>query len=211
MSDYSQLLIYQYARKPKARATIDSVLGEYDKLSDNAIDLLNQWDIDQARGFSLDIIGRRIGVSRTLPAAIAKGYFGYLNSIDGEPWGQGVWYRAGESTGDTLVLNDQDYRFLIRAKIFKNFQNGTFDYILNAFRIIISPDSNIEDNLDMTAKVYIPIASLTLLQRYMVEKMDILPRPMGVLYTYLNGSIRAFGFDGFFNSYGFDEGRFLDA
>ena len=211
MSDYSQLLIYQYARKPKARATIDSVLGEYDKLSDNAIDLLNQWDIDQARGFSLDIIGRRVGVSRTLPAAIAKGYFGYLNSIDGEPWGQGVWYRAGESTGDTLVLNDQDYRFLIRAKIFKNFQNGTFDYILNAFRIIISQDANIEDGLDMTAKVYIPIASLTLLQRYMVEKMDILPRPMGVLYTYLNGSIRAFGFDGFFNSYGFDEGRFLDA
>lgn len=211
MSDYSQLLIYQYARKPKARATIDSVLGEYDKLSDNAIDLLNQWDIDQARGFSLDIIGRRIGVSRTLPAAIAKGYFGYLNSIDGEPWGQGVWYRAGESTGDTLVLNDQDYRFLIRAKIFKNFQNGTFDYILNAFRNILNSDANIEDNFDMTATVYLPLASLNLLQRYMIEQMDILPRPMGVMYTYINASGKEFGFDGFYNSFGFEEGRFIDA
>ena len=68
MSNYSDLLIYQYIKKPKAKATIDAIMGEYDKLADNAIDLLNQWDIDQARGFSLDIIGRRVGVSRTLPS-----------------------------------------------------------------------------------------------------------------------------------------------
>ena len=211
MSDYSQLLIYQYARKPKARATIDSVLGEYDKLSDNAIDLLNQWDIDQARGFSLDIIGRRIGVSRTLPAAIAKGYFGYLNSIDGEPWGQGAWYRSGESLGDSITLNDTDYRFLIRAKIYKNFQIGTIEYITNALKKIINPDALIQDNLDMTATIFLPMASLSLLQGYMVRQMDILPRPMGVMYTYINASGKEFCFDGFYNSFGFEEGRFIDA
>lgn len=211
MSDYSQLLIYQYARKPKAKATIDAVLGEYDTLSANAIDLLNQWDIDQARGFSLDIIGRRVGVSRTLPAAISKGYFGYLNAIGGEPWGEGVWYRSGEVIGDTLVLTDDDYRFLIRAKIYKNFQNGTFDYILNAMRNILNPDANIQDNLDMTATVFLPLSTLNLLQRYMIEQMDILPRVMGVMYTYVNASGKEFGFDGFYNSFGFEEGRFIDS
>ena len=70
MSGYSDLLIYQYIKKPKAKATIDALMGEYDALSENAFDLLNQWDIDQARGFSLDIIGRRVGVSRVLPSAI---------------------------------------------------------------------------------------------------------------------------------------------
>lgn len=211
MSDYSQLLIYQYARKPKARATIDSVLGEYDKLSDNAIDLLNQWDIDQARGFSLDIIGRRVGVGRILPSAIAKGYFGYLNAVGGEPWGQGVWYRAGESLGDSITLNDTDYRFLIRAKIYKNFQVGTIEYITNALKKIINPDALIQDNLDMTATIFLPLASLSLLQSYMVEQMDILPRSMGVMYTYINASGKEFGFDGFYNSFGFEEGRFIDS
>ena len=211
MSNYSDLLIYQYIKKPKAKATIDAIMGEYDKLADNAIDLLNQWDIDQARGFSLDIIGRRVGVSRTLPSAVSKGYFGYLNSIQGEPWGEGVWYRIGESLGDTLVLNDSDYRFLIRAKILKNFQNGTMDYILNALRFLLTEDANIEDNLNMTATVYLSIASLNILQRYMIEQMDILPRPMGVMYTYINASGKEFGFSGFYNSYGFNEGRFIDA
>ena len=211
MSNYSDLLIYQYFKKPKARATIDALMGEYDKLNENAIDLLEQWDIDKARGYSLDIIGKRVGVSRVLPSAVSKGYFGYLQTINAKPWGEGVWYRRGEATGDALTLNDTDYRFLIRAKIFKNFQNGTMDYILNALRAFLNADANIQDNLDMTATVFLPLESLNILQRYMIEQMDILPRPMGVKYDFVNASGKEFGFDGFYNSYGFNEGRFIDA
>ena len=211
MSNYSDLLIYQYIKKPKARATIDALMGEYDKLNENAIDLLEQWDIDKARGYSLDIIGKRVGVSRVLPSAVSKGYFGYLQTINAKPWGDGVWYRQGEATGDALTLNDTDYRFLIRAKIFKNFQNGTMDYILNALREILNADANIQDNLDMTATVFLPLESLNILQRYMIEQMDILPRSMGVKYDFVNASGKEFGFDGFYNSYGFNEGRFIDA
>lgn len=211
MSKYSELLIYQYIKKPKAKATIDALMGEYDKLAENAIDLLNQWDIDQARGFSLDMIGRRIGVSRTLPSAVSKGYFGYLNSINGEPWGEGVWYRSGESTGDALTLNDGDYRFLIKAKILKNFQDGSMDYVLRALRQLLSPDANLQDNYDMTVTVFLPLSTLNILQSYMIQQMDILPRPVAVMYTYINASGKEFGFDGFYNSYGFNEGRFIDA
>ena len=211
MSNYSDLLIYQYIKKPKARATIDALMGEYDKLNENAIDLLEQWDIDKARGYSLDIIGKRVGVSRVLPSAVSKGYFGYLQTVGAKPWGEGVWYRQGEATGDALTLNDSDYRFLIRAKIFKNFQNGTMDYILNALREILNADANIQDNLDMTATVFLPLESLNILQRYMIEQMDILPRPMGTKYNFVNASGKEFGFNGFYNSYGFNEGRFIDA
>ena len=211
MSNYSDLIIYQYITKPKAKATIDALLGEYDKLNENAVDLLEQWDIDKARGYSLDIIGKRVGVSRILPSAVSKGYFGYLQTTGAKPWSEGVWYRRGEATGDTLILNDDDYRFLIRAKIFKNFQNGTMDYILNALRVILNADANIQDNLDMTATVFLPLESLNVLQRYMIEQMDILPRTMGVKYDFVNASGKEFGFHGFYNSYGFNEGRFIDA
>lgn len=210
-SPYTNLLIYQYAKKPKAVATIDAIMGECDRVIENLTDLINQWDIDQARGFSLDIIGRRVGVSRTLPAFVAKGFLGYLGSLQGNPWGEGIWYRQGDSTGSSINLNDNGYRFLIRAKIFKNFQDGTLDYVMNAMQQILSAEVNIEDNYDMTATVYLPLTSLNPLQSYMIQVMDILPRTMGVMYTYVNASGKEFGFDGFFNSYGFNEGSFVDA
>ena len=56
-----------------------------------------------------------------------------------------------------------------------------------------------------------PLESLNILQRYMIEQMDILPRSMGVKYDFVNASGKEFGFDGFYNSYGFNEGRFIDA
>ncbi len=210
-SPYTNLLIYQYAKKPKAVATIDAIMGECDRVIENLTDLLNQWDIDQARGFSLDIIGRRVGVSRTLPAFVSKGYLGYLGSLQGKPWGEGIWYRQGDSTGDSLSLNDQDYRFLIKAKIYKNFQDGTLDYALTAMRSLLTDQANIQDNYNMTANVLLPLASLNPLQTYMIEVLDILPRPIGVMYTYANASDKEFGFDGFFNSYGFNEGSFVDS
>ena len=210
-SPYTNLLIYQYAKKTKAVATIDAIMGECGRVIENLTDLLNQWDIDQARGFSLDIIGRRVGVNRTLPAFIAKGYLGYLGSLQGKPWGEGILYRQGDSTGSSISLNDNNYRFLIRAKIFKNFQDGTLDYVMSAMQQILSAEVNIEDNYDMTATVYLPLTSLNPLQSYMIQVMDILPRSMGVMYTYVNASGKEFGFDGFLNSYGFNDGSFVDA
>ena len=207
----------QYHKKPKAVATINAYCGESDKLSENLLDLLDQIDIDKARGFSLDIIGRRIGVSRNLPNAISKGFLGYYGSLRGEPWGVGRWYRKGETTGDSLALGDGDYKFLLKAKIYKNFQDGTLDYVSNVVKLLISPDAVIQDNAMflggevMTANILLPISTLNELQLYMIQSMDILPRPCGVKYNYINTSGKEFGFDGFFNSYGFNEGRFIDA
>ncbi len=211
MSNYDDLLIYQYRKKPKAKATIHALMSEVDRIIENIDDLKNQWDIDLARGYSLDIIGRRIGVSRILPSFVSKGYFGYLETIGAKPWGEGVWYRYGESTGGSLSLNDEDYRFLLKAKILKNFQNGTLDYLIDALQKLMSDSANAKDNLDMTVDIFLPIQNLNSLQVYLIQQSDILPRPMGVMYTYINASEKEFGFDGFFNSYGFNEGSFIDA
>lgn len=211
MSRYSDLIIYQYRNKPKARATIELLGSEAERILENVNDMMNQWDIDSARGFSLDIIGRRVGVNRILPAFVAKGYFGYVQTLDAKPWGEGVWYRYGDDTGGSLTLNDNDFRFLIKAKILKNLQNGTIDYIVNAIQQLLSASANAQDKYDMTVDIFLPLQSLNELQRYMIERMDILPRPMCVKYNFVNASGKEFGFYGFYNSYGFNEGSFIDA
>lgn len=210
LSNYSAMLIYQYRDKPKARKTIGLIQSKADKFMSDVNDYLDQFDIDKARGFSLDIIGRRVGVNRTLPSFISKGYWGWLGSVNGEGWGNGVWYRSGEAAGESLSLNDDDFRFLIKAKIFKNFQNGSLDYLINSIREIMNTNANVVDNYDMTATVLLPLKTLNSLQQYMIEQMDILPRPDGVMYNFINASGKEFGFYGFFNTYGFGQGAFVD-
>ena len=137
--------------------------------------------------------------------------------MQGDPWGVGRWYRKGEATGDSLVLGDGDYKFLLKAKIYKNFQDGTLDYVSKVVKLLISPDAVIQDNAMflggevMTVNILLPTSTLNELQLYIIKNMDILPRPCGVKYNYINASGKEFGFDGFFNSYGFNEGRFVDA
>lgn len=210
MSDYTNLLIQQYFKKPKARATIDLWCGELDKVQANLIDLLNQVDIDQARGYSLDIIGRRVGIVREMPSYISKGFFAYYGA-DGKGWNKGVWYRAGDSTSDTISLVDNDYRFMIKAKILKNFQDGTIDSILNALTKLMGSNVGVIDNYDMTANVYAPLSLLSPIQSYLIQNLDILPRPIGVKYNFFDIGKDYFGFDGFRSSKGFDEGSFIDA
>lgn len=211
LSDYTDLLIQQYIRKPKARATINLWCGELDKVKENIVDLLSQIDIDNATGYSLDIIGRRVGVSRTLPSFASKGYFAWKGAVGGKGWNKGVWYRYGESTTDTIVLEDFDFRFLIKAKILRNFQDGSLDYILNALVKLFGSNVNLIDNYDMTCTILLPLATLRQAQVYMLSELDILPRPVGVKYTVQDIGVKAFGFDGFINSEGFGEGSFIDA
>lgn len=210
MSKYTDLLIQQYQKKPKARATIDLWCGEMDKVQANMVDLLNQVDIDQARGYSLDIIGRRVGIAREMPSYISKGFFSYYGA-DGKGWNKGVWYREGDSTNDTISLTDIDYRFIIKARILKNFQDGTLDSVLNALEKLMGSNVSVIDNYDMTASVYAPLSTLSPIQSYLIQKLDILPRPIGVKYNFFDIGTPYFGFNGFKGSLGFDLGSFIDA
>lgn len=205
------MLIQQYIRKPKARATIDLWCGELDTVMENVSDLLAQLDIDTASGYSLDIIGRRVGVSRTLPSFASKGYFAWKGAVGGKGWNKGVWYRYGESTTGTVVLEDFDFRFLIKTKILRNFQNGSLDYIFNSLVKLFGDNVNLTDNHDMTCTILLPLSTLREAQVYMLNELDILPRPVGVKYIVQDIGVKAFGFDGFINSQGFDEGSFIDA
>lgn len=210
MSNYTDLLIQQYYRKPKARATIDLWCGELDAVQENLVDLLNQVDIDQARGYSLDIIGRRVGIARELPSYISKGFFAFYGA-DGKGWNSGIWYRKGESTLDSISLTDADYKFIIKAKILKNFQDGTLDSVLNALSKLMGSNIGVTDNYNMTANIYAPLSQLSPIQSYLIQNLDLLPRPIGVRYTFFDVGKEYFGFDGFKASKGFDEGSFIDA
>ena len=203
-------IIWQYRTKPKALGTIRAIYTETDNTFKNVVQVADILNIDDATGYALDLVGRHVGVSRILPTAIAKEYFGWLEDDSALSFGVGEFYRYGDALSASVVLNDNDYRFFIRAKITKNYQNGTIENIVKSIQFVVGNNSNVIDIQNMTMNIIVNSDNLNSLTLYAISKMDILVRPVGVMYEYtVLVNDKPFGFAHDNGSYGFNIGKFV--
>ena len=203
-------IIWQYRTKPKALGTIRAIYKETDLTFQNTIQIADILNIDTATGYALDLVGRHIGVSRVLPTAIAKEYFGWVEDDRSLSFGIGEFYRYGDSLSSSVVLNDSDYRFFIRARITKNYQTGTIENIVKSIQFVVGNHSNVIDIQNMTMNIIVNSDKLNSLTLYAISKMDILARPVGVMYkNTVLVSNKPFGFAHDNDSYGFNIGKFV--
>lgn len=191
---YSDLLIWQYKGKPKAVATATLFDRLIQPTWDGFQDIPTTYDIDRATGVSLDIIGRIVGVTRTLPQAVPRQFFGFNeDAAEGDyqnpnagPFmrGQiagGRWYRYGGAIADSSVASDEEMRTLIRMKVIKNYQTGSIPNLLQSLIVLLGGVfASAVDNLDMTVTVYIVSSRVTPFVQYVLDQMDLLPRAAGV-------------------------------
>lgn len=106
-----------------------------------------------------------------------------------------------EKDGQTLEMSDEQYRLVLRARIYLLTFDGSAR-ALNEFFYILFPDLDIQivDNYDMTVDINIlsklPDDIAVLFQKPFVD--TFLPRPSGVMYN-INTAVdysRVFGFEG---------------
>ena len=211
--NYSDLLIWQY-KLPRAIAEIDMKSQFWIDFMQDCLTFIDMWNIDTAEKYSLDVLGRIFGVSRSSVSMTEKEYLTYYEKTGGLGWGKGRWYVEGEAFRETILLTDQEFRFLIKARIWKLYQNPSLDYLTDALQDLTGADAYIVDNYNMTMKVYYGSGVLQDgFVKFAVENLDILPRPVGIMYTYEQTPVKYFGFNGdeFDDNYGFGVGRFIDS
>ena len=202
-------LIWQYRGKPKARQTVGLLLSETKKLFESAIQLSTILDVNTSTGYGLDLVGRHVGMSRVMKSFVPKEYFGWLGVDAAYGFNTGVFYRYGDSTKSSSVLSDEDYRFFIKARIYKNYQSPDIDNITFGVRNLLGNNSFVVDNYDMTMNVITPSNELTPFRLYAIQHLDILVRPVGVMYRYLIiTDSRPFGWESDAGSFGFNDGKF---
>lgn len=152
---YANLLIIQYATKPKAYATILATVLPYlmDQLPNQ---VLNAYNIDPALGpvavgVQLDVLGEYIGVSRT------------VNGPNGP-----------------VDLSDADFLTLMRFTIIKNTTNSSLGSIVSLLTSFFPNQVFITDSTNMEIQYTIveTLGSSSLL--YALENGNYLPVPMGV-------------------------------
>lgn len=204
------MLIWQYRGKPKANATVKTISNEVAKVYQSAVDVGDILNIDKAKGYALDLVGYHVGVNRSLASFIPRKFFGFART--GQlGFNEGKFYRYGESTGESTRLGDEDFRFMIKAKILKNYQIGAIEDITNSISFLFGRDARIIDNYDMTMTAIIPSTVMTPFKKYAIENLDILVRPVGVMYKYvIIEPAKYFGFYEDRYASGFDEGVFVE-
>ncbi|HDR1925783.1 TPA: DUF2612 domain-containing protein [Pasteurella multocida] len=187
---YSNLLIWQYRHKPRAVATIklfEDILGSSFIELNNLKNILN---IEESTGHQLDLVGKHVGQLRIINGYQLRKFFGFHTSQHALSFGRlnqnvgGQWYRRRDPLADSVRLSDEDYRFLIKCRILKNYQTGTLPNIIEACLFVFGEGCDVTDNYDMTVSISIPRTKMTDFKKFAVEHLDILPRQVGVKFNY---------------------------
>lgn len=191
---YSLLLIKQYWEKPRARAEIELKAASWEVIHGVIDSFINEFDIDNAYGDRLDIIGSIIGMPRNIQFLIDKIAFGFSENVNARGFDDrfltvsdvATFLDKFEPTRTPLDLNDADYRAFIKAKIMSNIAAA---FMVSDERVSINDAINVAfegqayaiDNKDMTLTLYVSIAFDTA-RLDAIRQLDLLPKPMGVLY-----------------------------
>ncbi len=188
---YQARLAVQYRTQPKAKATI-AILGKQ-VMGDNLVEeILRAFNVDNATGAQLDVIGKYVGMPRNVGLPVEQPYYGYWDAEQAsdvlQNWNglqdsediavnpQSVFYQSTFVGTRNTDLSDAGYRFMIKMKIILNANNGTLASIMALLQLIMPGDIVLVDNKDMTLTYELSHAAPVhpeVLRPY-------LPRPMGV-------------------------------
>ena len=207
-SEYVNLLIKQYWEKPKAYAEIEIKAGAWRKTFEWIDSFSEEFDLDNATGDRLDIIGRIVGIKRIVPFVVPKIAFGF----DENPNARGFddkfspledrapFQDKFERAYTSLQLDDTAYRLFIRARISKNI-GGPYLVddqglsVQSAISALFEGAAYVLDKKDMTLTLYVsPRYNLDNLLA--IFRRDLLPKPQGVRYDVIvqAGQGETFGF-----------------
>jgi hypothetical protein len=181
---YLNLLTSEYRQSPKLNALLYVLLKKVDDVTNCMVQLDTALDLDSAVGAQLDMLGMVWGVSRTVPF---------------QP-----------SAGVSPVLDDVTYRVLIKATIARCMWDGKIDSLYNIW-VNLFPTGTIiiADQQNMTANILLT-GSFTSITQDLITNGLIIPRPEGVQYNYVFGTMPFLGYD-LNNSFvaGWDTGHYI--
>lgn len=156
---YKNLITSEYRLSPKFMAWLEGGLKAANDTNASAESIIAAFDIDNAIGMQLDILGILIGRKRT---------------VDFQP-------KAGMSP----VLDDSNYRLALKAKIIWNQWKGTLPEIQDAWSNLF-PNGYIIifDNQDMTMDALI-VGDFSQMEKDLIDNGYIIPKPAGVRINFI--------------------------
>ena len=198
VSDYTGLVTSEHADKPKFMAMLAAVSQCFVDHQNELNAFVSDFDLNEAIGAQLDILGKWVGISRNIETPISGVYF----SLDtyGVGFDQGVWQGPFDPSAGIVSMDDDTYRLIIRAKIAANHWDGTIGSAAAILDNIFGSSTYvfIQDNQDMSMTVGLSGNLPSALFVALFGGGYIPLKPEGVLTNYVATSVNGdpcFGFD----------------
>lgn len=182
---YLSLITSQHRDKPKFSAFIETYASACVDIQNVLISLITLYDLDYAEGVQLDVVGEWIGTSRRVPLLSERRYFTW-DTTEEEGWDNARWKGEGDPDNEQIVLDDDYYRRLLKAKVLSNIWKGDRESIYAIFDAFVTPTSPIlvYDNLDMSMTVTVVDGSMGELEKKIIIAGLLFVQPAGVKITY---------------------------
>lgn len=156
---YLDNITSQHRDKPKFIAWLSSSLNIIDHAYIMTKNMDNDFDLDNAIGKQLDILGQIIGRKRTLT-------FQPLN-------------------GHNPVLDDETYKLVLKAKVAMNMWDGKTESAYEIWNNIFDDIGlQLQDNQDMSLTAYIT-GYVNQIRQDLIQHGYIVPKPEGVRINYI--------------------------
>jgi len=198
MIDLEQTIIAQYANSPILMALINN-MNAYIDPSTNLTNFYNMvWNVSTAQGYGLDVLGRIVGVQRTINMPLqSAAYLGFKEGASWQPFGQAPFWTGGNGT--VFKLNDTTFRTLILMKALANISRCSAQVINKILTTLFGSGGKCyaldRGNMAMLLlfEFNLDIGSLCI-----ITQSGAIPRPAGVQAYLINGFSppSGFGFQG---------------
>ncbi|WP_432785022.1 hypothetical protein AAEX37_01944 [Oligella sp. MSHR50489EDL] len=187
MKNIKDTVMSQYANSP----VICSLIFGLNECLDTEAGIVDFYkmamNVHSAQGFGLDIWGRIVGVGRVIEAPQGGiENFGFKTNDDDEsfyPFNSRPFFAAGQRFTN-YELQDDDFRLLILIKAASNIVYATAPNI-NKFLRLIFPSRRIYYLITdhMMARYFLEFMP-NAFERHIIYKLQLLPRPCGVMVEY---------------------------
>jgi hypothetical protein len=133
LDDYLSLITAEHNQRPRFVATVALSVQPYVDGSNTALSLIGLFDLDTAVGVQLDALGQWVGITRYVTIDLEQ-WFTFDKYNVG--FDQGKWLTPYETTNETVALDDEHYRLLLRARIASNQWDGTIPGAYDAWGVL---------------------------------------------------------------------------
>jgi hypothetical protein len=187
LQDYLSKIPPQNFKQPKFMAIMAFLIQACLDIQAVFTQLNTLFDLDNAVGVQLDAVGQWVGVVRRIPVPIENLYF----SLDTPNLGfdQGIWFSPFDPTTSVVILDDDTYRCLLRAKVLLNKWDGTkaelYMVLDQLFTDFPGTKYSIVDNQNMTMEIALSGSppSAALLAVIQTNFIPLSPVTVGINYV----------------------------